>query len=155
MLGNRNSHRCASTLILMLAISDIRHRHLLFRYWKKICQTENSQSDIGRVPLSTSESIPISKKYFSHPYFSHPLDLDPRPLFLQASFFPLSHCADLRTHGCQISDKSIFRYQILCRTPLSSGRYRKVRYQAQSDIADHGYWNKCPPIGTAYMTTKA
>jgi hypothetical protein len=25
-------------------------------------------------------------------------------------------------------------------------RYRKFRYQAQSDIADHGYHTKCPPM---------
>ncbi len=29
-----------------------------------------------------------------------------------------------------------------------SVRYRKFRYQAQSDIADHGYRTKCPPMGT-------
>ncbi len=44
----------------MSAISDIRHRHLLFQYRKKICRTENCHSDIGRVPILTSESIPIS-----------------------------------------------------------------------------------------------
>jgi hypothetical protein len=30
-----------------------------------------------------------------------------------------------------------------------SVRYRKFRYQAQSDIADHGYRTKCPPMVTA------
>jgi hypothetical protein len=44
----------------MSAVSDIRHWHLLFRYRKRICRTENCHSDIGRVPISTSESIPIS-----------------------------------------------------------------------------------------------
>jgi hypothetical protein len=53
-------HRWASTSTSISAVSDIRHRHLLFRYRKKICRTENSHSDIGRVPISTSESIPIS-----------------------------------------------------------------------------------------------
>jgi hypothetical protein len=53
-------HRWASTSTSISAISDIRHRHLLFRYRKKICRTENCHSDIGRVPISTSESIPIS-----------------------------------------------------------------------------------------------
>ncbi len=59
-------HRWASTSASMSAISDIRHQHLLFRYRKKICRTENCHSDIGRVPISTSESIPISdiKKIF-------------------------------------------------------------------------------------------
>jgi hypothetical protein len=53
-------HRWASTSTSISAISDIRHRHLLFRYRKKICRTENCHSDIKRVPISTSESIPIS-----------------------------------------------------------------------------------------------
>jgi hypothetical protein len=42
----------------MLAISDIRHRHLLFRYRNKICRTTSFYSDIGRVPISTLVSIP-------------------------------------------------------------------------------------------------
>jgi hypothetical protein len=42
------------------AISVIRHRHLLFRYRRQICRTEERHSDIGSVPISTSELIPIS-----------------------------------------------------------------------------------------------
>jgi hypothetical protein len=53
-------HRWASTSTSISAISDIQHRHLLFRYRTKICRTENCHSDIGRVPISTSVSIPIS-----------------------------------------------------------------------------------------------
>jgi hypothetical protein len=53
-------HRWASTSISMSAISDIRHRHLLFRYQRQICRTEKRHSDIGRVQISTSEFIPIS-----------------------------------------------------------------------------------------------
>jgi hypothetical protein len=44
-------HRWALTSILMSAISDIRHRHLLFRYRRQICRTENCHSDTGRVPI--------------------------------------------------------------------------------------------------------
>ncbi len=44
----------------MSAISDIRHRHLLFRYRRQICRTEKRHSDIGSVLISTSEFIPIS-----------------------------------------------------------------------------------------------
>ncbi len=58
----------------------------------------------------------------------------------------LSNCDDLWIFGCQISDKSLFRYPIKCRIPLSSVRYRKFRYQAQSDIADRGFRSKCPPM---------
>jgi hypothetical protein len=43
----------------MSAISDIRHRHLLFRYQRQKCRTENCHADIGSVAISTSESIPI------------------------------------------------------------------------------------------------
>ncbi len=62
-------HRWASTSISMPALSDIRHRHLLFQYQRQICRTEKRHSDIGTVPISTSEFIPISdikeKNYFS------------------------------------------------------------------------------------------
>ncbi len=33
-----------------------------------------------------------------------------------------------------------------------SVRYRKFRYQAQSDIADHGYRTKCPPMPVSKTT---
>ncbi len=63
-------YRWASTSFIMSAISDIRHRHLLFRYRRQICRTENCHSDIGSVPISTSELIPISdikeKKIICH-----------------------------------------------------------------------------------------
>ncbi len=72
------NHRWESTSILTSAISDIRHQHLLFRYRKKICRTENWHSNIGRVPKPTSESIPILY-LISRNYFSHPLDLNLRP----------------------------------------------------------------------------
>jgi hypothetical protein len=32
-----------------------------------------------------------------------------------------------------------------------SVRYRKFRYQAQSDIADHGCRTKCPPMGVCIV----
>jgi hypothetical protein len=60
LVESSNAHRWASTSTSISAISDIRHRHLLVRYRKKICRNENCHSDIGRVPISTSESIPIS-----------------------------------------------------------------------------------------------
>jgi hypothetical protein len=62
-------HRWASTSISMSAISDIRHRHLSSRYRRQICRIEKRYSDIGSVPISTSEFIPISdieeKKHFT------------------------------------------------------------------------------------------
>ncbi len=51
--------RWASTSALISAISDIRHRHLLFRYRNKKCWLKSFHSDIGRVPISTSTSILI------------------------------------------------------------------------------------------------
>ncbi len=43
-----------------LNVGDIRYGHLLFRYRRQICRTEKRHSDIGSVPISTSEFIPIS-----------------------------------------------------------------------------------------------
>jgi hypothetical protein len=60
VIGGGGQQKCSATSTSISAISDIRHRHLLFRYRKKICRTENCHSDIGRVPISTSESILIS-----------------------------------------------------------------------------------------------
>jgi hypothetical protein len=34
-----------------------------------------------------------------------------------------------------------------------SVRFRKFRYQAQSDIADDGYRTKCPPVGMTFSST--
>jgi hypothetical protein len=48
--------------------------------------------------------------------------------------------------GYWISDKSLFWYPIQCWTLRSSVRYRTFRYQAQSDIADHGYQIECSPM---------
>jgi hypothetical protein len=62
-------HRWASTLISLSAISNIRYRHLLFRYRWQICRTKKCHYDIRSVPISTSKFIPISdieeKKYFT------------------------------------------------------------------------------------------
>ncbi len=96
-------HRWALTSILISAMSDTRHRHLLFRYRKKICRTENCYSVIGRVPISTSYSIPISAIKHTH-IFSHPPELNPRPVFSQASTLLLSQCTGLYMVGCRISD---------------------------------------------------
>jgi hypothetical protein len=123
-----------------LNIGDIRHRHLLFRYRKKICRTENCYSDIGRVPISTSESIPISD---IQQISITSAGFEPKTLVFSATVL-IYEFLDV---GYRISDKSLFRYPIKCRTPLSSVRYRKFRYQAQSDIADHGQRRKCPPMG--------
>ncbi len=38
---------------------------------------------------------------------------------------------------------SDIRYNVGLGAPV---RYRTFRYQAQSDIADHGYWTECPPM---------
>jgi hypothetical protein len=55
-----HTHRWASTSAFMSAISDIWHRHLLFRYRNKVCQTKSFHSDIRRIRISTSASIAIS-----------------------------------------------------------------------------------------------
>jgi hypothetical protein len=85
-----NRHRWALTLILMSAISDIRLWHLLFRYRKQICQTENCHSDIRSVPISTSESILMSKEK----KLLIQLDSNPRPWkqFLRAILLSCGAC---------------------------------------------------------------
>ncbi len=72
------AHRWASTSILK--IGNIRHRHLLFRYRRQICRTENQHSDIGSVPISTWEFIPksdILKKNLIPPGRFQPVPLEP------------------------------------------------------------------------------
>ncbi len=44
-------HRWASTSAFISAISDIRHRHILFRYRTKTCRTKFFHSHIGRVNI--------------------------------------------------------------------------------------------------------
>ncbi len=46
--------------------------------------------------------------------------------------------SDIRHKFIPIPDK--------CRTLRSSVHYQTFRYQAQSDIADHGYRTECPPM---------
>jgi hypothetical protein len=92
-------HRWASTSTSISAISDIRHQHLLLRYRKKICRTENCHSDIGRVPISTSESIPISD---IQEIFITSAGFEPKTLVISATVL-IYEFLDV---GYQISDKS-------------------------------------------------
>jgi hypothetical protein len=91
-------HRQASPLILISAISDI-----------DICY-----SNIGRkyvrlkifilmsvVPISTSESIPISDIKI---IFNIKARLNPLPLITQVNALPLSYSTDLKIVWCRISD---------------------------------------------------
>ncbi len=128
-------HRWALTSILMSAISDIWHRHLLFRYRRQICRTEKRHSDIGSLPISTSALIPISDievKIFL------PVDSNARPL--GASAITLSYCAWLVWLDCRISDKTLFRYLILCQTPISQSDIGRsdIRLSPISLITDIG-----------------
>ncbi len=75
-------HRWASTSTSISAISDIRHRHLLFRYQKKICRTETviPISEGFRYQHLSPFRYPISKKYSSHQQDSNPRYLFSQPL---------------------------------------------------------------------------
>jgi hypothetical protein len=130
-------HRWASTSILMLAISDIRHQHLFFRYRRQICWPEKRHSDIGSVLISSSEFIPISDidlKIIS------PRGLEHSPLKVVSEL-----CLTILVRMSDIAYRiKLFRY-IMSDSTLSV-RYRKFRYQAQYEIADHGYRTKCPPM---------
>jgi hypothetical protein len=100
-------HRWASTSISMSAISDIQHRHLLFQYRRQICRTEKRHSDIGSVPKSTSEFIPISdieeKKILSCRFERAPLGMlsERFNTKLLQLYFQMG-----------ILDKTLFRYPI-------------------------------------------
>ncbi len=105
-------HRWASTSISMSAISDIRHRHMLFRYRRQICRTEKRHSDIGTLPILTSEFIPISdieeKKYFIRQI---------RTRYPWSGKRELVHLATVtvcmyQDVGYKISGKTSFRYPI-------------------------------------------
>ncbi len=115
-------------------VGDIRHRHrhLLFWHWRQICWTENHHSDIGSFPISTSEFIPISdieeKKKIMPPSGFEPTPLGILNEHYKSKLWCLS---DIGQNFILISD-------IVSDSALSV-RYRKFRYQAQSDIADHGY----------------
>jgi hypothetical protein len=115
----------------MSAISDIRHRHLLFWYRRQIYRTEKRHSDIGSVPISTSEFIPISDIEENIFPFSR---FESTPLEMVSERYNTKLLC-LSGLECRILDKTLFRYPISCRTPLS-----------QSDITDYGYRTKCPPM---------
>jgi hypothetical protein len=123
------THRWASTSISMSAISDIRHRHLLFRYRRQIYRTEKPHSVMGSVLISTSEFIPISdieeKNISSWRFESAILGLVSER-FNTKMLWLLVKC-DV---GYRISDKTLF--YILYNVGLRS---LTVRYQSEVPIS--------------------
>ncbi len=139
--------RWASTSIFMSEISDVRHRHLLFRYWKQICQTKNCHFDFRRVLISTSESILISNiQIFLYSYYS--LNQSHAPWFPGKRVTTQKQCLPLNNEMSDIAYQIKVYSDILYNVglQLSSVRCLGLRYQAQSDIADHGYRTKRPPM---------
>jgi hypothetical protein len=115
----------------MSAISNIRHRpchlYLLSRYRKKISQTENCHSDIGRVSISTSESIPISDIKNG---FIIPTGLDKKLLY---------HTNWIRTHALWFYRQAHYRqlrrfYMLIMLKLFSDIRYNVGLRSLQSDI---------------------
>jgi hypothetical protein len=95
---------------MLLTIGGYRHRSQCRRYLtltsvipisKKICRTENCHSDIGRVPTSTSESIPISD---IHKIFITSAGFEPKTLVFSATVL-IYESLDV---VYRISDKSLF-----------------------------------------------
>ncbi len=129
----------------MSAISDIRHRHLLFQYRREICRTEKRHSDIGSVLISTSEFIPISdieEKKFP------PCEFEPAHLLkISKRYTTVLLCLSvlLRMSDIWHQKKCIPISDIMSDSALSV-RYQKFRYQTPSVISDHGYRTKCPPM---------
>jgi hypothetical protein len=131
-----------------LNVGDIRHRHLLFRYRREICRTENRHSDIGSVPISTSKLIPISdieEKNISSCRIE-PTSLGTASERYNTKLLCLFVCIEMSDIRYRISDKKFIPISDIISDSALSVRYRKFRYQAQSDIADHGYRTKCPPM---------
>jgi hypothetical protein len=137
-------HRWTSTLILASVLCDIRHRHLLFRYRKQYVglKTIIPMSD---VPISTSESIPVSDIKILLPFTQ--AGNEPTPFVLTDERFTakllLNYEVCMSDIGYQIKVYSDIRYNVgfLSLQP----DIRRFRYQAQSDSADHGFRTKCPP----------
>jgi hypothetical protein len=127
-------HRWASTSISMSAISDIRHRHLIFQYRRQICRTEKRHSDIGSVPISTSELIPISdieEKNISTSIFE-PTSLETVSEHYNTKLVCLSKCIEMLDIGYRIKVYSDLRYNVGLRSlsPISEVlRSGSVRYR--------------------------
>ncbi len=122
-----NRHRWASTSILMSAIFDIRHRHLLFRYWRQIRRT-------GKTIIPILEVF----RYRHQSSFWYPI--------LNSEYYNIKlRCLSIQIRMLDIGKNFIPIPDIMSDIALSV-RYRMLRYQAQSDIADHGYRTKCPPM---------
>jgi hypothetical protein len=140
---NAHTHRWASTLISMSAISDI-----------DICY-----SDIGDKYVGLNNIIPISEVfwYWHQSSFRYPTlrnknlssrRFEPAPLAMVSEHYNIMLLClyiqiGMSDIGYWIKLNSIS--DIMWDSALSV-RYRKFRYQAQSDIADHRYRTKCPPM---------
>ncbi len=125
-------HRWASTSTSISAISDIRHRHLLFRYRKKICRTENCHSDIRRVPISTSESIPISD---IQKILITSAGFEPKTLVFSATVLIYEGLADI---GYWIKVYSDIRYNVGLRSLQSDIGSSDIKLSPISLITDIG-----------------
>ncbi len=125
------------TGFLLLALSSYR----LFNFFD-ICYSDN-----GRIYVILKIVIPKSEEFWidirihsdilSQNTYSHPLGMNPCPLVSQVNIL-VSHCADLWTVGCRISDKSSFwyRYNVRLRSLLSDSGGSNIRLRLISLIMD-------------------
>ncbi len=139
-------HRWALTSTSMSAISDIRHRHLLFWYRRQICRTEKRHSYIYRKYSDIDIRAHSDIRHWRKKIFQS-ADANPRPSDWKASTNTelLRLCVHNWMSDIGYRIKLYSESDIISDSTLSV-RYRKFRYQAQSDIADHGYRTKCPPM---------
>jgi hypothetical protein len=117
-----------------LNVTNIRHRHLLFRYRRQIYRIENCQSDIRGIPISTSEFILISviyKKFLNTSGFEHSsLHTKCERYTTQLQYFStIWLMLDIRYRIKLYSISDIMSDSAL------SVRYRKFRYLAQFSIS--------------------
>ncbi len=139
--GYGSQHRWASTSISMSEISDI----------------DISYSDIGDKYVGLKNVIPISEVFryrhqssFRYPTLKKkiisPQRFEPAPLGMVSEHYITALLyLSVRLRMSDIGQKFIPISNIMLDSALSV-RYRKFRYQAQSDIADHGFRTKCPPM---------
>jgi hypothetical protein len=128
-----------------------RHRSQCRRYQTSdidICYFDIGDKYVGLknvIPISASELIPISdieeNKYLYLRFESMSLQT------VSECYNTKLLCLSVLTEMSDIAYRiKVYSISDIMSDSALSVRYPKFRYQAQSDIADHGYRTKCPPM---------
>jgi hypothetical protein len=120
-----------------MIIGGHRHRSQFRRY--PTSDIDICYSDIGDKYVGLENVIPISEMF----RYRHRRKKNISPCRVESA--PLRMVSE--HYNIELLWLSDVRSQIKL---YSLSRYLKFRYQAQSDIADHGYRTKCPPMHMIY-----